>query len=55
MNKDDLEYLRGMLGTDHQTRSAEPAAAEEMKAALADFTLQSEVETLAAQEAASQG
>lgn len=55
MNTDDLEYLRAVLVTDHQTRSETPDAADEIEAALADFSLQSEVETLAAQEAAAQG
>ncbi len=55
MNKDDLEYLRDVLATDRQTRSETPDAADEIEAALADFTLQAEVETLAAREAAAQG
>ena len=54
MNKDDLEYLRDVLVTDHQAQSQDPAAADEIEAALADFTLQSEVQALAAREAAAQ-
>lgn len=53
MNNDDLEYLRNVLVTDHQAQSEEPVAADEIEAALADFTLQAEVQTFAAREAAS--
>jgi len=54
MNKDDLEYLRDVLVTDHQAQSETPDAADEIEAALADFTLQAEVEALAAEEASAQ-
>ncbi len=54
MTKDDLDYLRNVLVTEHEARSEAPAAADEIEAALAQFTLQAEVETLAAREAASQ-
>ncbi|MCR9130762.1 MAG: hypothetical protein NXI12_14725 [Alphaproteobacteria bacterium] len=53
MNKDDLEYLRDVLVNDHQALTEEPVGAEEIDAACATFTLQAEVETLAAREAAS--
>jgi len=52
MNKDDLDYLRDVLVTDHQVQSDAPVAADEIEAALADFTLQAEVQAFAAQESA---
>jgi len=52
MTKDDLQYLRAVLVTEHEARSDAPAAADEIEAALAQFSLQAEVETLAAREAA---
>jgi hypothetical protein len=54
MKKDDLKYQRDVLVTDHQARTEEPVGAEETDAAFAAFTLQAEVETLAAREAAQQ-
>lgn len=51
MNKDDLEYLRDVLATDHQAKSQEPSAPDEIEAALRDFSMQAEVNVLAASEA----
>ena len=51
MNKDDLEYLRDVLVTDQQASSDPSDAVHEIEAALADFSMQAEVQTLAAQEA----
>lgn len=54
MNKDDLDYLRGVLVTDHKSKAEAPSAPDEIEAALHAFSIQSEVQALAAQEAAAQ-